>query len=563
MPKKKEESSGGDVEPPKSSPEDLHPGFGNAEESTRRNATGTPSFAGLAADANSLPGHVGTKRSLEIDSTNLTPPATKARESNTPGDPDEDLDDSVVVEQTDDEVSVIHDAKADADPSVKGLGKVVNRMSLDEQHDSDKVLQESFPHELFVYAGEEGDQVLDHEDFAAIVSELSERMLMALDSKDAIELDCRGQYLQHGIGRFYCKDAVTARWYKAIVEAFVFREKTFRAFSRSERGKTMRVTFALRLPIGLELEKLEKLIRIQNKMGRELFKITEVSEESWTDPAGNLQPSRRFHAIMTSNLVDKLKRKGAGMFLKVEGRQPVRLYQAWTRPMRPAAKRPASYANAASGSAARTAEAAAAKAPRLMPPVPGSKRSARKEKEAAERSAASAKWSVPVTPLRYWNQTRAARKEIYLAYVEAKIPFPFSKSCPLEIFKLLPKAKQELMTSLGGRMDESKKMRKAKATAKAPAKAPAKASKSSSAPTKSPKPAKAAESASKPAKAAETVSKSAEAASIIATPVLTGTPNPAAASLTSQPSTSWADQIERVGQDASVGKAALQDTPSK
>ena len=161
----------------------------------------------------------------------------------------------------------------------------------------------------------------------------------------------------------------------------------------------MRVTFALRLPIGLEKEKLEKLIHIQNKMGRELFKLTEVSEESWTDPAGNLQPARRFHAIMSSNLVERLTRKGAGMYIRVEGRQPVRLHYAWTRPMRQAVKRPATYAGAASGSAARPAVAAAAKAPRLTPPVPGSKRSTRKEKEAAERAAARAKWSVPVTPL--------------------------------------------------------------------------------------------------------------------------------------------------------------------
>ena len=249
------------------------------------------------------------------------------------------------------------------------------------------------------------------------------------------------------------------------------------------------------------------------------------------------------------------------MYLKVEGRQPVRLYHAWTRPMRQAIKRPATYAGAASGSAARPAGAAAANAPRLTPPVPGSKRSARKEKEAAERAAALAKWSVPVSPLRYWSQTRTARKEIYSAYVEAKLKFPFTKNCPPEVFKLLPKSKQDLMTSSGGRSEDPKKTRNAKV--------PAKASQTSS--TRSSKPAKAAagpskpekaETASKSAKAAANSSKPAKAASKSSTPVLTGSTKPTAASPEPQPSTSWADQAEIEDKDAAAGKAVSQHTPS-
>ena len=122
MPKSNGNPTKGGKEPPSSPPEDLGSGSGNALESMRRNATETPSFAGLAADANSMPGHVSSKRSLESDPTNLTPPATKARESNTPGDRVSDLDESADVEQTDDEVSVINDTNTVADPSVKGLG---------------------------------------------------------------------------------------------------------------------------------------------------------------------------------------------------------------------------------------------------------------------------------------------------------------------------------------------------------------------------------------------------------------------------------------------------------
>ena len=259
------------------------------------------------------------------------------------------------------------------------------------------------------------------------------------------------------------------------------------------------------------------------------------------------------------------------MYLKVEGRQPVRLYHAWTRPMRQAVKRPATYAGAASGSAARPAEAAAAKAPRLTPPVPGSKRSARKEKETAERAAALAKWSVPVSPLRYWSQTRTGRKEIYSAYVEAKLKFPFTKNCPPEVFKLLPKSKQDLMTSSGGRSEDPKKTRNAKVPAKAsqtsstrsskPAKAAARISKPAKAAAGSSKPEKA-ETASKSAKAAENSSKPAKAASKSSAPVLTGSTKPTVASPEPQPSTSWADQAEHEDQDAAAGKAVSQHTPS-
>ena len=101
------------------------------------------------------------------------------------------------------------------------------------------------------------------------------------------------------------------------------------------------------------------------------------------------------------------------------------------------------------------------------------------------------------------------------------------------------------MTSSGGRKEDSKKTRKAKA--------PAKASKNSSASTLPPKPAKAAANVSKPA----------EAASIVTTPVLSGSPNPTSASLEPQPSTSWADQAEHEDQDAAAGKAVLQHTPPK
>ena len=133
IPKSKEKLPKGSEERPSSSSEDLGSGSGNATELKRRNATEAPSFAGLAADANSKPGHVSSKRSLESDPTHLTPPATKARESNTPGDRDSELNKSADVELTDDEVSVINDTNTVADPSVKGLSKVIHRMSLDDQ----------------------------------------------------------------------------------------------------------------------------------------------------------------------------------------------------------------------------------------------------------------------------------------------------------------------------------------------------------------------------------------------------------------------------------------------
>ena len=95
MPKSEETSTKASKKPPSSPPEDLSSGSGNALESMRRNATETPSFAGLAADANSMPGHVSSKRSPESEL---------------------ELDKSADFELTDDEVSVNNNA---------------NRMSLD------------------------------------------------------------------------------------------------------------------------------------------------------------------------------------------------------------------------------------------------------------------------------------------------------------------------------------------------------------------------------------------------------------------------------------------------
>ena len=95
IPKSKENLPKGSEERPSSSSEDLGSGNGNATELLRRNATETPSFAGLAADANSKPGHVSSKRSPESEL---------------------ELDKSADFELTDDEVSVNNNA---------------NRMSLD------------------------------------------------------------------------------------------------------------------------------------------------------------------------------------------------------------------------------------------------------------------------------------------------------------------------------------------------------------------------------------------------------------------------------------------------
>ena len=73
MPKTTEKPSKGGKEPPSTPPEDLSSSSGNALEFMRKNATETPSFAGLAADANSKPGHVSSKRSLESPTRSSKP----------------------------------------------------------------------------------------------------------------------------------------------------------------------------------------------------------------------------------------------------------------------------------------------------------------------------------------------------------------------------------------------------------------------------------------------------------------------------------------------------------
>ena len=158
-----------------------------------------------------------------------------------------------------------------------------------------------------------------------------------------------------------------------------------------------------------------------------------------------------------------------------------------------------------------------------------------------------------------------------LGLCRGQVEVSLHKICPTEVFKLLPKSKQDLMTSSGGRNEDNKKTRNAKV--------PAKASKNSS--TSTSKPAKAATGISKPAKVtarpskpekAKTASKSAKAASISPKPakaasipttlVPSGSAKPTEASPEPQPSASWAEQMKIRDEDAPVGEVGSQNTPS-
>ena len=508
--------------------------------SLEQNATGTPSFARLAAVAKRMSDQSGMKRPLSAEKTNLTPPPNKAREDlaisiedqqrlNKSVDLDETQESETVGNTTAGTVQVVDEDAEDEDDDIKEVGRVIGDLNLDSQQH-----QDSFPWELFVYIDTEvsDKKLLENDDWEAIVAETSDKMLAELEKDDKddskVEIDCQGQFIQHGVGRLLCKDEKSAKWYKEVISALCHQEKKFKALSRSEKGRSFRVTFSLRCPIGMSRERLERLIRAQNKFGTELFKITEESVELRTDHDSKIiRKSMRYHAIMSGTLMSKIRRKD-GMYIKVQGRQPIRVNMAWSRTVRKQKEKLSqSYANVAARKPANDAIPKVGLPTKEKGRVQATKPGQERGKGFVDQKQAHKKWQarIPMTPLTFWGLKRQDRIEVKFAYREAKLAFPFNRRCPDEIFERLSENKRKAMkVSFGGAKT-------------------------------GPKPQKLQDKAS--SRSASSTTKKA------CLPSTSASVDEATASQASPGASSWAEQTEMCDNDAVVSKAESAGEPSK
>ena len=421
----------------------------------------TPSFAGLAALSGDK--SAGQKRPLAIEKTNLTPPANKAREELMESDKNRLLESDRATDspepdekRDEDEIEIVEESYgSESNQSVtKGIKEVTKDLkAIDLAKDGRKLPEEnpeSFPHELFVYVDAEGnDESLNDQDWEALVEETANKMLLELEKEDEdqtrVEADCRGQFLLHGVGRFLCNDEASAKWYRNVISSFHPKGRNYAVYSRKERGRPQRVTFILKSPVGMARSKLERLIRAQNRFGHENFKIVEENDEERTDEAGKSSKYVRFHAIMSEAVTKKIRRKD-GMFLKVQGRQPVRVTYARSRDTRRQTAKPgSSYAAVAARNQTASRSTRATGVAGGSGSSSGNERRGGPRRSEAELKVLREKWPVPMSAVKYWCRSRPERNEIRVAYKAAGLRFPFPIKCPEAIFQKLPKDRQEAM----------------------------------------------------------------------------------------------------------------------